>query len=185
MSTNGTHKVDRLFGKKVAVLGFARQGKSLARWLPSVGARVLVSDSRTPLQLANEVDDFPEVEFVLGGHPESLLDGVDLLCLSGSVPLDLPIVAEAIRRKIPISNDAQLFLERCPAPVIGITGSAGKTTTTTLTGEICEATSRTTWVGGNIGDVLLDNLVDMESGHIVVMELSSFQLELMNRSPRI
>jgi UDP-N-acetylmuramoylalanine--D-glutamate ligase len=183
MSTNGTHKVDRLFGKKVAVLGFARQGKSLARWLPSVGARVLVSDSRTPSQLANEVDDFPEVEFVLGGHPESLLDGIDLLCLSGSVSLDLPIVEEAIRRKIPISNDAQLFLERCPAPVIGITGSAGKTTTTTLTGEIMKRAGYTTWVGGNIGNVLLDDLPQIKREDYVVMELSSFQLEIMSVSP--
>ncbi|MEO8608340.1 MAG: UDP-N-acetylmuramoyl-L-alanine--D-glutamate ligase [Chloroflexota bacterium] len=183
MSTNGTHKVDRLFGKKVAVLGFARQGKSLARWLPTVGAQVLVSDSRAPSQLANEVDDFPEVEFVLGGHPESLLDGIDLLCLSGSVSLDLPIVAEAIRRKIPISNDAQLFLERCPAPVIGITGSAGKTTTTTLTGEIMKRAGFTTWVGGNIGNVLLDDLAQIKREHYVVMELSSFQLEIMSVSP--
>jgi UDP-N-acetylmuramoylalanine--D-glutamate ligase len=183
MSFNGTHKVDHLFGKKVAVLGFARQGKSLVRWLPSVGARVLVSDSRTPSQLANEVDDFPEVEFVLGGHPESLLDGVDLLCLSGSVPLDLPVVVEAIRRKIPISNDAQLFLERCPAPVIGITGSAGKTTTTTLTGEIMKRAGYTTWVGGNIGNVLLDDLAQIKRDHYVVIELSSFQLEIMSVSP--
>src|SRR5215475_5664695 len=130
MSFNGTHKVDRLFGKKVAVLGFARQGKALARWLPTVGAQVLVSDTRSASQLAGEAHDFPEVEFVLGGHPDSLLDGVDLLCVSGGVPLDTPIVQEAIRRRIPISNDAQLFLERCLAPVIGITGSAGKTTTT-------------------------------------------------------
>ena len=144
---------------------------------------MLVSDSRTPSQLANEVDEFPDVEFVLGGHPESLLDGADLLCLSGSVPLELPIVQEAIRRKIPISNDAQLFLERCPAPVIGITGSAGKTTTTTLTGEIMKRAGYTTWVGGNIGNVLLDVLPQIKRDHFVVMELSSFQLEIMSVSP--
>src|SRR5690606_8012962 len=83
------------------------------------------------------------------------------------------------------SNDAQLFLERCPATVIGITGSAGKTTTTSLTGAIMNAAGRTTWVGGNIGDVLLDVLAQIEQSHVVVMELSSFQLELMTASPRI
>ncbi len=180
---NGTSKVDSLYGKKVAVLGFARQGKALARWLPTVGARVLISDSRTPEKLSKETAEFPEVEFVLGGHPESLLDGVDLLCLSGGVSPELPIVQEAVKRHIPLSNDAQLFLERCPAPVIGITGSAGKTTTTILTGEIMKRAGHTTWVGGNIGDVLLDILPQVEVEHYVVMELSSFQLELMTYSP--
>lgn len=183
MSVNGTHKVDRLYSKKVAVLGFARQGKALARWLPTVGARVLMSDSRSAEQLAAETAQFPDVEFVLGGHPDSLLDGVDLLCLSGGVSLDLPIVQEAIKRHIPLSNDAQLFLERCHAPVIGITGSAGKTTTTTLTGDIMKRAGYTTWVGGNIGDVLLDVLPQIEPEHAVVMELSSFQLEIMSISP--
>jgi UDP-N-acetylmuramoylalanine--D-glutamate ligase len=126
---------------------------------------------------------FPDVEFVLGGHPESMLDGVDLLCLSGGVALELPIVLEAVRRRIPLSNDAQLFLERCPASVIGITGSAGKTTTTTLTGEIMKRAGYTTWVGGNIGDVLLDVLPQIKAQDRVVMELSSFQLEIMSVSP--
>lgn len=183
-SPNGTHRIDPLYGKKVAVLGFARQGKALARWLPTVGARVLVSDQRPPEKMASEIGAFPDIEFILGGHPESLLDGVDLLCLSGGVSLDLPVVQEAIKRRIPLSNDAQLFLERCPAPVIGITGSAGKTTTTTLTGEIMKQSGRTTWVGGNIGDVLLDVLDQIEPEHCVVIELSSFQLELMTSSPQ-
>ncbi len=181
---NGTHKTDPLFGKKVAVLGFARQGQALARWLPTVGASVRVSDMRTAEQLAAECAAFPDVEFVLGGHPESLLEGIDALCLSGGVPLDAPIVQAAIARRIPLTNDAQLFLERCPAPVLGITGSAGKTTTTTLVGEILKRAGLTTWVGGNIGQVLLDVLDQIEPTHSVVMELSSFQLEIMTASPQ-
>jgi UDP-N-acetylmuramoylalanine--D-glutamate ligase len=176
---------DPLNGKRVAVLGFARQGQALARWLPTVGAQVVVSDQRGAEILATEIAAFPTVEFVLGGHPESLLDGVDLLCLSGGVPLDLPIVKAAADRGIPLSNDAQLFLERCPAPVIGITGSAGKTTTTTLVGEIVKRAGLTTWVGGNIGDVLLDVLAEIRPEHSVVMEFSSFQLEIMTVSPQI
>ena len=185
MHTNGTHKLDKLYGQKVAVLGFARQGKALARWLPTIGARVLVSDTRPADKLASETAQFPDVEFVLGEHPESILDGVDLLCISGGVALDLPIVLAAIQRHIPITNDAQLFLERSPAPVIGITGSAGKTTTTTLTGEILKNSGTKTWVGGNIGDVLLDVLPQMKREDVVVMELSSFQLELITTSPRM
>lgn len=176
---------DPLQGKRVVVLGFARQGKALARWLPTVGASVVVNDAKTPEQLHLNTADYPGVEFVLGGHPEDLLDGADVLCISGGVPLDLPIVQTARWRGIPLQNDAQFFLERCPAPVIGITGSAGKTTTTTLVGEIMRRAGHKTWVGGNIGDVLLDVLPRIRPSDRVVMELSSFQLELMTVSPDI
>ncbi len=176
---------DPLHRKKVLVLGFGRQGRALARWLPTVGASVIVSDQAAMDSFNGNLAAYSGVEFVLGSHPESLLDDVDLVCVSGGVPLGLPIVQEAIRREIPLSNDAQLFLERCPVPVIGITGSAGKTTTTTLVGEMLRKAGRKTWVGGNIGYVLLDVLDQIEPGDQVVMELSSFQLELMTRSPHI
>jgi UDP-N-acetylmuramoylalanine--D-glutamate ligase len=184
---NGTHKTDPLFGKRVVVLGFARQGKALARWLPTVGATAVISDTRTAETLGAEMAPFADtaVEFVLGGHPLSLLEGADALCLSGGVALDLPIVQEALARGIPLTNDAALFLERCPAPVIGITGSAGKTTTTSLTGTIMRQAGYTTHVGGNIGDVLLDVLPTLHASDRVVMELSSFQLEIMSQSPPI
>jgi UDP-N-acetylmuramoylalanine--D-glutamate ligase len=176
---------DPLSGQRVAVLGFARQGRALARWLPTVGARVRVSDDKTAAQLNLNPDEYPGVEFALGGQPEDFLDDVDMLCISGGVPLTVPVVRTAAKRRIRISNDAQLFLERCPAAVMGITGSAGKTTTTTLCGAICKEAGFTTWVGGNIGDVLLDVLAQMQPHDRVVMELSSFQLELMTRSPAI
>src|SRR5690606_33272768 len=114
---------DSLQGKNVVVLGFARQGKALARWLPEQGAKVTVSDKRDAGQLADDFLDFltSPVSFALGGHPVELLDDADILCISGGVPLDLPIVQEAFRREIEVTNDAMLFLERCPALVIGIT----------------------------------------------------------------
>lgn len=174
---------DPLFGKKVVVIGFARQGRALARWLPAIGAKVVVSDSRTAEELKLNPDDFPEVEFVLGSQRVATLKNADLVLVSGGVPLTLPIIKGAIRRGIPLANDAQLFLERCPAPVLGITGSAGKTTTTTLTGNILKTVGHKTWVGGNIGDVLLDVLPQIRPSDRVVMELSSFQLELMQASP--
>lgn len=143
-----------LAGKHVIILGLARQGMALARFLARTGAQVVVSDLRYEVALAASMAglaDLP-IQYVLGEHPLTLLDQADLLCVSGGVPLDIPIVVEARRRGIPLSNDAQLFLERCPAPVIGITGSAGKTTTTALVGEMCRAAGRRTWVGGNIGN---------------------------------
>jgi UDP-N-acetylmuramoylalanine-D-glutamate ligase len=172
-----------LRGKRAVVLGFARQGRALARWLPAQGASVVVSDLNSAEALG-DLSVYPDVEFVLGQHPASLLDGADLLCISGGVPLELEVVQAALRRGIPLTNDAQLFLERCPAPVIGITGSAGKTTTTTLAGDMLRQAGYRTWVGGNIGDVLLDVLADIQPDDRVVMELSSFQLEIMTASPQ-
>lgn len=179
--------LDNLNNKTAVILGFARQGQALARWLPTVGAKVIVSDAKDFGALADVLLDFIQlpIEYALGGHPVALLEDCDLLCVSGGVPLDLPIIQEAARRGIRITNDAQLFLERSPAPVIGITGSAGKTTTTTLVGEMCKAAGRGTWVGGNIGDVLLDELAEIKPEDHIVMELSSFQLELMESSPQI
>jgi UDP-N-acetylmuramoylalanine--D-glutamate ligase len=97
------------------------------------------------------------------------------------------LIAEAIRLGIPLSNDSQIFLEVVPCPVIGITGSAGKTTTTTLVGRIAEAGGRyrKVWVGGNIGLPLIDLVDQMTADDLVVMELSSFQLEIMTCSPQV
>ena len=176
---------DPLYGKRVVIIGFGRQGMALARWLPKIGARVVVTDNRTSDELSINRNDYPDVKFVLGRHPLSVLQGTDLICISGGVSLEIPILQEAKNQNIPITNDAQLFLERCPAPVIGITGSAGKTTTTTLVGEIIQRAGYKTWVGGNIGDVLLDVLDDISADDVVVMELSSFQLEVMTRSPQV
>ncbi len=178
---------DPLQGKTALILGFARQGQALARWLPTVGASVIVSDKADLGDLADALLDFlsAPVRFALGGHPVELLDEADLLCVSGGVPLDLPIVQAALEREIPVTNDAQLFLERCPAPLLGITGSAGKTTTTTLVGKMCEAAGKKTWIGGNTGHVLIEHLPEIGPDHRVVMELSSFQLEIMTRSPAI
>jgi UDP-N-acetylmuramoylalanine--D-glutamate ligase len=140
---------DPLFGKTAVILGFARQGQALARWLPTVGARVIVSDKRNFGDLAEAILDFVNapISYAIGGHPLSLLDEADVLFLSGGVDPKQPICVEARRRGIPLSNDAQLFLERCPAPIIGVTGSAGKTTTTTLVGEMCKAAQLPTLCG--------------------------------------
>ncbi|MGH2593285.1 MAG: UDP-N-acetylmuramoyl-L-alanine--D-glutamate ligase [Anaerolineae bacterium] len=182
-------------GRRVVVLGLARQGTALARWLAGQGAQVTVSDAK-PASALGDALRFLEglsIRFELGGHPLSLLDQCDLLCLSGGVPIDRPIVIEALKRGVPLANDAQLFVERCPATIIGITGSAGKTTTTALVGEMARsagplrATQERTsvWVGGNIGNPLIGDLNSIAKSDVVVMELSSFQLEIMTSSPPV
>ncbi len=176
-----------LKGRHVVILGLGRQGSALARFLTERGARVTVSDIQEEAALLDRREELAglPIDYELGDHPMRLLDEVDLLCLSGGVPLDVPIVVEARARGIPLSNDAQIFLERCPASVIGITGSAGKTTTSALVGEMCRVAGFRTWVGGNIGNPLVSDLPAIRAGDRVVMELSSFQLALMTKSPHV
>ena len=176
---------DSLSGKRVLIVGFGRQGRALARWLPTVGADVVVTDSRRARELGIRRSQFPGIRFFLGGHDDEALRGVRLICVSGGVPLDLPILDLARKRGLILTNDAQLFMERCPAPIVGITGSAGKTTTAALTAKIFERAGNKVWLGGNIGNPLIDDLPRIRAQDIVVMELSSFQLELMTSSPAV
>ncbi|NWG08137.1 MAG: UDP-N-acetylmuramoyl-L-alanine--D-glutamate ligase [Chloroflexi bacterium] len=182
-------------GTRVLILGAARQGLALARWLSVHGARVTLSDSRSAdeLRLARESLAEFKIDWALGGHPLKLLDSTDVLCLSGGVPLTLPIVVEAVKRGIPLSNDTQIFMEVVPCKTVGITGSAGKTTTTTLVGEMAKRASENSsssphpsaFVGGNIGDPLLNYVDQMKSEDIAILEISSFQLDQMTLSPAI
>lgn len=172
------------------IIGAARQGLSLARYLSGKGAEVTLNDQRPADQMTPAIEALAglPVRWALGGHPLELLEKTDLVCLSGGVSPKIPLAVEAVRRGIPLSNDSQLFLEAVPCPVIGITGSAGKTTTTTLVGRMAEKFIQPpnhAWVGGNIGTPLIDHLDEMQPGDLVVLELSSFQLELMNVAPAI
>lgn len=171
-------------GRKVVILGLARQGLALARFFVQAGAQTIISDAAPAEKLTSEiaqVGDLP-VELVLGGHPLTLLDGCDLLCLSGGVPPQLAFVQVAIMRGIPLSNDSLLTLQlaRCRGlgPLIALTGSSGKTTTTTVVGQILTTAGHKVHVGGNIGTPLIDRLSDIQPGEPIVLELSSFQLEL-------
>ena len=186
---------------KIVIIGAARQGTALARYLATRGAHVVLNDRRPASELLDAQAALADlssasfsIEWVCGDHPLSLLDGADLVCISGGVPVELPLVVEARRRGIPLSNDSQIFMEAAPCKVIGITGSAGKTTTTTLVGRMAQAATqlphslyagRRAWVGGNIGSPLIAVLDQMQPADLAVMELSSFQLELMERSPQV
>ncbi len=173
------------------ILGAARQGLALARYLHSEGSMVSINDKQSAAELLNAktaLKDLENIRWITGSHPLEALDSIDLLCLSGGVPLSNPIVQEAIRRGISISNDTQIFMEKVPCKVIGITGSAGKTTTTTLVGRIAQADTKTpkkAWIGGNIGNPLIVDVDKMSPNDIVVMEISSFQLDQMTISPNI
>ena len=188
--------------QSILVIGAARQGTALAAYLVRHGAQVILNDKRPVSELADarasliNIDlEFPgAIQWVCGGHPLNLLNNVTLVCISGGVPLNMPLITEAKRRGIPLSNDSQIFLQARPCKVIGITGSAGKTTTTTLVGRIAAAHGsdryedriyRRIWIGGNIGAPLIANVDEMEADDLAVMEISSFQLEIMTRSPDV
>jgi UDP-N-acetylmuramoylalanine--D-glutamate ligase len=174
-------------GKRATIIGLAREGTALARFLAEQGAIVTVSDLKKEEELQGNIANLKglPIRFVLGGHPGEVLDQTDVLFLSPGVPLEAPIVMEAKRRGIPISSETKLFTELCPAPIIGITGSSGKTTTVSLVGQMLKASGFHTWVGGNIGRPLIGHLEEIEPTEKVVMELSSFQLEIMEWSPPI
>ena len=173
-------------GKRITIIGLAREGIALARYLAPRGAVITVSDMKSKDALVDSIEELSpfEIHFALGGHPEGILD-CDCLFVSPGVPWNIPILQEAARRGIPVSGESRFFLENCPAPVIGITGSSGKTTTVSLTGEMLKASGFKTWVGGNIGEPLTPHLDEIAVEDRVVMELSSFQLKIMRSSPAV
>ena len=176
-------------GKHLVIVGAARQGLALADFLSKRGTNITITDRKDNEVLQTVQNKFQgeNVTWVLGSHPLELLDTADGLSLSGGIPLSIPLVQTALQRGIPLTNDSQVFMELVPCPVIGITGSAGKTTTTLLVGKMVEDAfgKDKSWIGGNIGNPLISVLDQIKSEHMVVMELSSFQLELMSKSPGI
>ncbi len=182
--------MERYSGKHVLILGAARQGLAVARYLHQHGAIVTMNDARSQDQMRSAVASLAglNIRWHFGGHPVELLQGTDVLVLSGAIPHTLPIVVAARERGIHLTNDTEIFLDVVPCPWVGITGSAGKTTTTTLVGRMAEAgkaAGQRVWVGGNIGLPLLSALKDMRKTDLVILELSSFQLELTTHSPNV
>ncbi len=180
--------LDDFRGRQVTLVGLgARTHVALARYLVRQGARVRISERKPREQLSRELEliaDLP-VDLRLGGHrPEDVLDA-DVVFVSPGVPREIPILQLARDRGIPISSEIELLFARCRAPIVGITGSAGKTTTTTLVGEMLRADARSVYVGGNIGVPLIEKVDDIAADSWVVLELSSYQLEALRRGARI
>ena len=187
--------------KQIVVIGAARQGLALTRYFLLRGASVILNDRNDECALEHAIAEMQawqkqhgekitgELQWVMGHHPEFILDDTSLVCVSGGVPLELPIIVSARKRGINVTNDSELFMQAVPCRVIGITGSSGKTTTTTLLGEILtkslSSDSCKVWVGGNIGNPLIDQVDAMRSTDLVLLELSSFQLDLMETAPQI
>jgi UDP-N-acetylmuramoylalanine--D-glutamate ligase len=178
---------ESLVHKQVTVLGLGIEGVDLVRYLAAQGASVTVSDLKSPEELSRriqELDGLP-VRFSLGANSQADITSADMVFVSQGVPLTLPALREARQRGVPLSSMTKLFLELCPAAVIGITGSSGKTTTTALVDAMFAACGRKHVVGGNIGVGLLGLLDQITPETWVVLEMSHTQLETVERSPHI
>ena len=168
-----------LANKKILVVGLARTGVAVARFLAAQGARVTVTDQREEEQLSESLEALADLDitFELGRHvPHSFLMA-DLIVVSPGVPMDIKPLAMARSQKRRVVSEVELASWFIVAPMIAITGTNGKTTTTTLTGEIFKACGFDTFVGGNIGRPLIELASSGAKVDRVVVELSSFQLE--------
>ena len=176
-----------LKGQRVTVMGLGLFGGGVGavRFLVREGAVVTVTDLRPKKDLRASVcalNGLP-IAFKLGGHEEADFRNADLIVANPAVPRSSRYLKIAESAGVPITSEICLFVERCPAPIIGVTGSSGKTTTTSLLGEMLKRKNKRTRIGGNIGGSLLDELDMLYADVPVVLELSSFQLDRLGDLP--
>jgi UDP-N-acetylmuramoylalanine--D-glutamate ligase len=190
--------LDSFAGRPVAVLGLARSGVALARFLADRGARVTVYDGQPAAALGAQLAQLGgrRVRALLGPDvdPADALAGQALVCTSPSVSSRYPTTEPRLRQalaavesagRIPVVSEADLFLRLCPALTVGVTGTKGKTTTSSLVAAVLAADGTPTHLGGNIGTPLVERLPELRAGHRVVLELSELQLPTLSRGTRI
>lgn len=172
-----------LKGKKITVMGLAKTGVASVRFLVQAGASVTATDMRDEKALAAVFDELAglDLRWVLGRHNENDFTGADLVVVSPGVPQEHPMLQAARGKGREVVSEIELASRFIKAPVVAITGTNGKTTTTTLTGELFEVSGFKTYVGGNIGDPLIDLPASGKPADVVVAEISSFQLEWIER----
>jgi len=171
-------------GCRVTVMGLGRFGGGLgaARWLARQGAEVTVTDLADAQALAEplaRLHDVPLAGLQLGGHREQDFLTADCVVVNPAVRPQSPYLDLARRHGAPLTTEIGLLIEHCPAPIIGVTGSNGKSTTAAMIAAILRANGRRAWLGGNLGGSLLDDLSRMQPSDWVVLELSSFQLHYL------
>jgi len=172
--------------KKLLVIGLALTGRECARFLAQQGAKVWISDRRGQDDLRDEMAALSDLSLTyrLGGEEKSWLDGMDYVVPSPGVPMDNLLLREAVARKIPVLSEIELAYRYFAAPLVAITGTNGKSTTTTLIGKILQADGKKVFLGGNLGAPFIGALTD--SWDWGVIEISSFQLEWVDEfRPRI
>lgn len=168
-----------MFNRQIyTVLGAARSGLAVARLLSEEGESVFVSDAKRGDESLQSVEvlEALDIPYEFGGHSERVLEA-DVIILSPGIPPNIPILLEAEKRGIRVTNEIEIASRYCRGRIIGITGTNGKTTTTELIGHICRTAGRKTLVAGNVGIPFSEVTRQATADSLVVLELSSFQLE--------
>ncbi len=178
---------DYIRGKRAAVLGFGISNRPLARILTQWGAIVTVFDRKGEEAFSELIKEFSGlgVDFSLGEDYLERLSGFDVIFRTPGMRFDLPQIQQEIKNGAELTSEMEVFLKLCPAFVYAVTGSDGKTTTTTLIYEMLKHEGYSCYLGGNIGTPLLDRVHEMSTEDRVVLELSSFQLHTMQQSPDV
>lgn len=170
--------VSTLRNKKISVIGAARSGLAVAKLLHSNGAGVFVSDQNAAEKLKAQVSELSSagIDFEVGGHTDRVYD-TSMFVVSPGVPSNAPVVRMALQRKIRVVSELEVASWFCRSPIVAVTGSNGKTTTTTLIGRILGDAKRSHVVAGNIGTAFSSVVPSMNESDIAVLEVSSFQLD--------
>ena len=177
---------DKLSGKKIAMCGIGVSNTPLILSFLSRGARVIACDRRLREQIGAIADELENAgaELKLGdGYLDNL--EVDIIFRTPGMSFYLPELDDARKKGIPVTSEMEVFFDLCPATIFAVTGSDGKTTTTTLIAKMLEAEGKKVYVGGNIGNPLLPEIENITKDDYVVVELSSFQLISMRKSPDV
>lgn len=190
MLEGGSKVVDvikRFKNKRIAVVGIGISNLSVIRFLHKYGIKVTACDKKSAEELGKIYEELKELgcEFVLGSEYLDCLREYDIIFKTPGLSLNIPQFQTVLQKGVELMSEMQLFFDLCDARIVGITGSDGKTTTTTLIGKICEEAGFEVFVGGNIGTPPLDRVEDLSPDSIVVLELSSFQLQVMKESPHV
>lgn len=173
--------------KKVAVLGIGISNTPLIKYLAKLGVDITAFDKAEKEQLKENLNTLSglDVKYVLGKDYLSGLKGFDVIFKTPKIRFDIPELAEERKRGAVVTSEMEVFVELCPAEIFAVTGSDGKTTTTTLIYNMLKEEGYRCWLGGNIGTPLLDKIDEIRETDKVVLELSSFQLHTMKKSPNI
>ncbi|MBM2820937.1 MAG: UDP-N-acetylmuramoylalanine--D-glutamate ligase [Candidatus Berkelbacteria bacterium] len=173
--------------KKIAIIGLGNENLALTKYLISKNIKVTVCDIKEKGEIVERLnkDQGLSISFNLGPHYLDDLNKFDIIFRTPGIPYLNKNIQEAVKNRVDISSQMKLFFNLCPCPIIGITGTKGKGTTTTLIGEILKASGKKVWVGGNIGNAPVEFLDKLSNDDLVVLELSSFQLQDLGVSPHV
>ena len=171
-----------LKGKKIVVIGMGKTGLATVRFLGTRGARVIATDEKPPEKWETAFEQIAEGNWLTRGvYNAGILDGVSMVVPSPGVPPSNEILQAAVRNNIPVISEVELAYHFLKVPILAVTGTNGKTTTTTLLGEILTREGKKVFVGGNIGNPLIEFAGNNQAADFVVAEISSFQLQWIEK----